>query len=366
VGGTSALASGGSAGRTGRGGSVSIDGSAGDAAVAGRGGLGAAGAPLMPVGSGGTDGIGGTGGRGAVGGRAGTGAVDEEPGGQGGSDVAEPPPECDPCPCDDGPFGEPELVLGLGVADESFGPAPSADGLTLLFSAVGADEDIFFATRGDRANGFFEASAVAGVDQPDTDEGTPFESFDGRSLYFFSTREGPGVQGGRDLWVAQSPGGAAGFVSPSVVPNVNFDGLDHLPRLSRDGLSLMFVSGRTSPNLGSNIWVSDRQTPTSPFGEPVELAGVNTNAREEGFWLTSDGLTIYFASNRASDEADMDIWVATRPDTSSPFGVAENLSVVNSSGIEIDPALTADGFELFFASNRSGTMQIYRSARSCP
>jgi len=147
---------------------------------------------------------------------------------------------------------------------------------------------------------------------------------------------------------------------------VNFDGLDHLPRLSRDGLTLMFVSGRTSPNLGSNIWVSVRQSPSAPFSEPVELGGVNTNAREEGFWLSSDGLTIYFASNRAADEADMDIWVATRPDTSSPFGEAENLSVVNSTGIEIDPALTADGFELFFASNRSGTMQLYRSARSCP
>ena len=109
-----------------------------------------------------------------------------------------------------------------------------------------------------------------------------------------------------------------------------------------------------------------RQSPSAPFSEAVELAGVNTNAREEGFWLSPDGLTIYFASNRAADEADMDIWVATRPDTSSPFGDAENLSVVNSSGIEIDPALTADGFELFFASNRSGTMQLYRSARSCP
>jgi Tol biopolymer transport system component len=321
------------------------------------------------VGSGGSDALPGSGGRGAVGGgRAGAGAVDEEPGGgQGGTGVGEPPPPpCDPCPCDDGPFGEPELVRGLGVTDESFGPAPSADGLTLLFSSVGADEDIFFATRDNRANGFLDVSEITGVDQPETDEGTPFQSFDGRSLYFFSTREGPGVQGGRDLWVAESPDGAAGFVSPSVVPNVNFDGLDHLPRLSRDGLTLMFVSGRTSPNLGSNIWVSVRPSLSGAFSEPVELAGVNTNAREEGFWLSSDGLTIYFASNRAADEADMDIWVATRPDISSPFGEAENLSVVNSPGIEIDPALTADGFELFFASNRSGTMQLYRTVRSCP
>jgi Tol biopolymer transport system component len=273
---------------------------------------------------------------------------------------------CDPCPCSTGEFGEPELVAGLGVAVASFGAAPSADGLTLFFSAIDGDEDLFVSTREDRGNQFSLAAPLLGVNDPDGDDGTPFVSVDGRSLYFFSTRPDPGAQGGRDLWVATRATGNSDFGAPEVVPGVNTEELEHLPRLSADGRSLLFVSSRTSDNLGSNIWVSERGGAGEAFGAATELAGVNTDAREEGFWLSDDGLSLVFASNRGLEEPDMDIWVAVRESRESPFEEPENLSVLNTAGIEIDPALTADGFELFFASDRGGTMQLYRSARSCP
>ena len=146
---------------------------------------------------------------------------------------------------------------------------------------------------------------------------------------------------------------------------MNDAGLDHLPRLTADELTLMFVSGRDTLNLGSNIWVAQRPSPTAEFSEPVELAGVNSDARDEGFWLSADELSLFFASNRESTQADMDIWVATRDSVDGAFGVAERVGVLNTPDIEIDPALTPDGFELFFASDRSGTMRLYRSARRC-
>jgi WD40-like Beta Propeller Repeat len=281
-----------------------------------------------------------------------------------GAHPIEPPPVCDPCPCNTGPFGEPEPILGLGIGEPSFGPAPSADGLTLFFSAVGVTEDIFFATRSTRANGFSSGTRLAGVNGDDTEEGTPFISADARSLFFFSTRPDPSAPGDRDLWVATRPAGSGPFSEPSLVPDVNTGGLEHLPRLTPDGLTLMFVSGRDSPSLGSNIWQAQRESPAQPFSQAIELPGVNGNARDEGFWLSTDGLTVFFASNRLV-QADMDIWVATRSDVNGVFGEAQNLDVVNTSGLELDPALTLDGFELFFTSDRSGTMQLYRSERQC-
>ncbi len=275
------------------------------------------------------------------------------------------PPTCDPCPCSVGPFGAPELVTGLGIDGESFGPALSADSLTLFFSSIGVDENIFFATRESRSAGFTSAASVSGLDVGGSEEGTPFLSFDGRSLYFFSTRPNADAIGGRDVWLAPRPSDAAPFAEPFVVPVINGGGLDHLPRLSQDELTLMFVSGRESPNAFSNIWVSERSARSENFSAPVELEGINTGAREEGFSLSADGLALYFASNRVA-ESDMDIWVATRPTVGSPFGAIENLSVVNTPGADIDPMLSADGFELFFASNRSGAVQLYRSARICP
>jgi Tol biopolymer transport system component len=306
----------------------------------------------------------------AQGGRSGGGASPVAGGGQGlgsggrtSDGGAEPELACDPCPCSDGPFGEPEPVLGLEIELPSFGPAPAANGLTLLFSSIGETEDIFFATRTDRSARFSAAALVPGLSGESSEEGTPFLTADGSEVYFFSTRPGAGTVGGRDLWRAAALGD--GFAEPSVVPRVNFDGLDHLPRLTPDGLELLFVSGRETSALASNIWVAERDSLDAPFEEPTELEGVNTDAREEGFWLSRDGRTLYFASNRFPD-GDMDIFVAVRPDRGSPFEEAQNLAVVNTPGIELDPALTSDGFELFFASDRSGTMQLYRSARLCP
>jgi hypothetical protein len=361
----------GSPGRAGQAGS--IDGEAGGGGGVGNGGgagsaqVGAGASPDVGAGgsSGGADnaGTGGTAGAGSEGGSGNGGAGSGGPG-VGGAGAGEP--ECDPCPCSSGPFGAPELVAGLGIsaANDSFGPAPSADGLTLYLSSVGTQEDIFFATRSTRANQFLGTELVAGVNDPSAADGTPFISADDRALYFFSTRPDPEAPGDRDLWVATRAGAGEPFSAPALVPGVNSAELDHLPRLSPDGLSLLFVSGRDTVNLGSNIWQADRGAPSAAFGVAVELPGVNSNARDEGFWLSADGLTVFFASNR-QPEANMDIWVAARADVADAFGEPENLSVLNTAGIEIDPALTLDGFELFFASDRGGAMQLYRSARIC-
>ena len=373
------------------GGGSGVGGRAGQSA-AGQGDEGAAssgGSPgAVPVGVGARPGVGDPGagsasGGGARGGDAngaggagigsGSGSGGADGGGPAGAPNAagagpdEPPPPCDPCPCSSGAFGEPELVAGLEVAAgvDSFGPAPSADGLTLYLSSEGDQEDIFFATRPTRANRFSAVEPVLGVNDPSAADGTPFISADDTALYFFSDRPDPEAPGARDLWVATRPAAGTPFSAPGLVPGVNTAELEHLPRLSPDGLTLMFVSGRDTGNLSSNIWQTSRDNPSAPFSEPVELPGVNSDARDEGFWLSADGLTVFVASNRQSEAADMDIWVATRADANDAFGVAENLSVVNTSGIEIDPAITLDGFELFFASDRGGSMQLYRSARIC-
>jgi hypothetical protein len=125
-----------------------------------------------------------------------------------------PPPEAPPVlpapvPCTVfGAFGEPELITGLDVSAQTLGPVFSADGLTLFFSTLGdgtaeaPDENIFTAQRKQGGSQFTPAALVPNLDADGSDEGTPFLSFDGLSLYFFSTRPGPGAQGDRDIWLA--------------------------------------------------------------------------------------------------------------------------------------------------------------------
>lgn len=345
-------------------------GAAPGVAGAGGGGLGTGGAPAVGSGAGGS----GAGGAVAAGGEPGSGAAgsgapgagDPGAGGSAGGAAGEGEPGAGPPPCDDGPFGEPELVTGLGLpaTGDTFGPAPSADGLTLFFSSRGEQEDIFSAARSGRVGAFGVAALVPNINDPLAADGTPFISADDRSLYFFSDRPDPDAPGDRDLWRATRADAGQPFSAPALVPGVNTPGLEHLPRLTADGLALLFVSGRATVNLSSNIWQATRATPSGEFSTPLELPGVNSDSRDEGFWLSADGLTVFFASNRVLDN-DMDIWVATRGAVDEAFGEPENLAVVNTASAELDPAITLDGFELFFASNRGGRMQLYRSTRIC-
>jgi Tol biopolymer transport system component len=281
------------------------------------------------------------------------------------------------CFCASGDFGAPELVTGLDVPGSTFGPSVTGDGLTLFFSLIDGvgddgspqgpnenDEDIFLATRTTRNTVFDKALLVEGLDDGGSEEGTPFISVDGRSLYFFSNRSGPGTLGDRDIWIATRASATGAFDPPSVVPGINSPELDHLPWLSADGLELLFVSDRPSPNAFSNIWVTRRTSLADPFAEPVELEGINTVAREEGFSLSADGLTLVFSSNREGS-ADLDIWIATRPERDAAFTEPQNLSAVNSAAPDGDAMLSPDGLELFFTSERNGTNQLFRAVRQC-
>ncbi|HKO94466.1 MAG TPA: hypothetical protein VJU61_25105, partial [Polyangiaceae bacterium] len=269
-----------------------------------------------------------------------------------------------------GPFGPPQVVSGFGLSGDLLGPVFSADARTLFFSELGGDENIFRATRQGPGAEFGEAERVPNLDLDGSDEGTPFLSFDGLSLYFFSTRSGPGTQGGRDIWLAQRPRLDAEFSAPEVLPAVNGPGLEHLPRLSRDELTILFVSSRSSPNPSSNLWMAQRSSRSEEFAAAVEVPGINTASREEGSSLAPDGLTLFFASNRGPDltvesELDMDLWFAQRPNISADFGAAESLAALNSTGEELDPQLSPDGLELFFASSRAGNFQLFRAVREC-
>jgi Tol biopolymer transport system component len=81
--------------------------------------------------------------------------------------------------------------------------------------------------------------------------------------------------------------------------------------------------------------------------------------------MSSDGLTLYFISGRAGGLGLKDVWMATRANTSINFGIPAPMGDLNSTDVESDLALSDDGLELFFTSDRSGTPQIWRSIRSC-
>lgn len=99
-------------------------------------------------------------------------------------------------------------------------------------------------------------------------------------------------------------------------------------------------------------------------GMARRIAPLSTIADEGAPAVAPAGDFLYFASDRAGSLGGFDLF-RTRL-TRTGFGPVENLGpAINSSADDMDPALSADGFRLFFSTNRSTTephlYQLYGS-----
>ena len=123
------------------------------------------------------------------------------------------------------------------------------------------------------------------------------------------------------------------------------------PSISADGLSLYFVSNRPGGSGDSDLWVATRPTTDDGWGLPLNLGPtVNSTAKDENPCVSADGLELYFASNRAGGYGGHDVWVATRPTKDDPWGAPTNLGrTVNTDMMDISPCVAGDGLSLYLA-----------------
>ena len=130
-------------------------------------------------------------------------------------------------------------------------------------------------------------------------------------------------------------------------PVINTAAFDGCPSLTKDGLSLLYMSSTGSS--AQNIYVSHRATTDvdSPWSTRESLGGdINTAGFSEICPnLTISGRYLYFASNRPGGCGDFDIYVARRLNKKSwtEWSEPENLGCeVNSAGPEFSPSLFED------------------------
>jgi len=225
----------------------------------------------------------------------------------------------------------------------------------------GFTEQLALSTRGNRASSFGQGLPLPPPINEGT-EGTPFLSADELSLYFYSRR--PGGPGDRDLYVVTRGRTTDPFDDVTPLSSLNGPGMDHQPELSADQLSIYFVSDRSGD---VDIWRSTRAAISAAFDPPEAVSELNTPSDEGGIALSSDGLQVVITSNRPGGVGARDLYRATRANTGDPFSNLQPLAELNTSDNEIDPTLSSDGSELYFASNRGGAeSNLYRVVLSCP
>jgi hypothetical protein len=104
-------------------------------------------------------------------------------------------------------------------------------------------------------------------------------------------------------------------------PVVNSAANDNAPALSKDELSLYFLSDRPGGFGGQDIWAARRDCVDCPWQPPTNLgAAINTAANEGGPDLSLDGHLLFFVSNRPGGAGMSDIYVSRRADPKDDHG----------------------------------------------
>jgi peptidoglycan-associated lipoprotein len=143
----------------------------------------------------------------------------------------------------------------------------------------------------------------------------------------------------------------AKWSTPVPVENLNSDSEDGTPCFSSDFKEVYFTrceAGKREKK-GCIIMVSKRTG--DKWGNPVNTAILPDSLVAAHPSLSSDGLTMYFVSDKPGGFGLKDIYVVKRADESDPWSAPKNLGPdINTSGNELFPYIRSDG-SLYFASD---------------
>jgi hypothetical protein len=162
--------------------------------------------------------------------------------------------------------------------------------------------------------------------------------------------------------------------APPVLPGAHADaarlvgagwlsGVDNDYNVGTDAAQKLLVFARSQPDFkDAHIWLARRDGKT--WTRPQQVPFTDPRYSDSDPWLTPDGRTLYFISNRPlqgeAPRKDLELWrVAVHADG---FGAPEHLAMLGSEGQELGPELHRGW--LYFNSTRAGgpaRMSIWRA-----
>lgn len=197
-----------------------------------------------------------------------------------------------------------------------------------------------------------------------------------KGLFFVSREALPGACGQGDIYYTHRTG-AGVWKEPERLlcapagPNSELDEqgpslLDVSRGKLRERKLLYFSRSSATPNVPGEIYVSERRN-GGPFGPATAVSVLNdATANDIQPNVRADGLEIVFSSNRSGTLGAQDVWVATRGSLRDQWSAPVNLgSVVNTAAAETRPSLSRDGKQLLFgrAPGPEGGSDIYVMTR---
>ena len=257
-------------------------------------------------------------------------------------------------------FAPKNLGASINSPESEYFPSMPIDGKLLVYTRRlnNMNED-FFGSEKDNT-GWINSVRLPGSINTALNEGAQSISQDGEWLVFTGCNRSDG-QGSCDIYISyKTPQGWSPAFN--LGPNVNSDQWESQPCLSPDKRHLYFASRRFGGLGGSDIYVSNL-LPSGKWSRPENLGPeINTAGDEYSPFIHADNGTLYFTSNGHQGYGNEDLFIARKGDDgkwSKPANLGYPINTIDHEGTLF---ITADGKTAYYASDRSdskGGLDIY-------
>jgi hypothetical protein len=246
-----------------------------------------------------------------------------------------------------GPWGTAAKIPGADTALDEDDVVLSANELELYFKkSNGTDQDLWVMTRTSTTAAFGPATQVTNLNSGQGEE-SPRLADNDLTIYF--GRAGDIYKATRANVSTQN------WTTPAPVAAFNTGANEKWAVVCGNGYAM--VSRANGTNL-QDLYEGNVNTSVNTL-----VAQLNTTSNEQGNFLTSDCLTLYFQSNRTNDQ--FDIYMSTRTTTSSAWSNPTAISDFNTATLnEEDGWLSPSQRTFAFASNATNNQKdLYISTR---
>lgn len=244
--------------------------------------------------------------------------------------------------------------------DEYF-PGVSADEQTLIYTRLKSDrtEDFYISLKGDD-KAWAQSRNMGAPINTEYNEGTISISSDGQYV-FYTGCNWPDNEGSCDIYFSALDG--MDWKEPrSLGFPVNTRSWESQPSVAFDGKTLYFASSRPGGFGGIDIWKSVYDK--GRWSPPVNLgADINTPGNEETPFIAKDDITLYFTSDFHPGLGGVDLFY-TRKMANGKWEKPTNLGYpINTQLDERCLAIGANGIDAYIASERKdgyGGLDLYQ------
>ena len=254
-------------------------------------------------------------------------------------------------------FGPVEHLDSWSSPQSDAQPHLSADELTLYIASRrpnGTRWSIFRSTRARTTDAFSTPELLSEL-QPADKSGQEVSfalSPDGTMGFVSASRPigSPGTEA--DIYTTQIVDGSFGPLVP--LEGFNGEAAEYDPYLSADSQRLYasIAYNLRRPEVDQVIWMATRTGPVS-FSAPERLALLPAEYWVDNPCELADGLTLVFSAGLPDEH---DLYFSTRSSVAEAFGAPQRIDSLSTAAFESEPFVSRDGCTLYFTSDRAGTL----------